>query len=367
MKNKGSVLLGSLMMVTVISMVLIGIDTNNQGGSGFMQVVTSEHSWVQRDYANAAAVNLAEAGLEKALDEIAKNWSNGSGYSHTESFSIGSYSVQTIVSTASTYTLKSTGTVSQYGSGTITRKIQLTVNKGTGGGGNYAALSGGNFELGRSSTAMYNTPAIAIHTNGNLEMEGSLAVYAAAGGYAGITASGNIETEGSVAASEVTPNAESVSLPTANFSELQSEASEVINGNLEIEGGSIGSSGAVTYIKGNLEAEGNITGRGTIVVEGNVELEGTIKPPTGETLEIITKGNFEFEDVSSGIDIEANVYCEGNLELSSGSPWLKGAATAKGNWEFGGGSLRIDYQAATNSKLISGSGTPTVSDWKEVY
>ncbi len=364
-------------MVTLLSMVLIGIDTKNQGGAGFMQVVNSEHSWVQRDYSNTAALNLAEAGLEAALDDIAKSWSSGSGYTKTETLATGTYTVQTIASTSSTYTLEAAGTVSQLDT-SISRAIQLKVNKGTGGAsGPYAILSGGNTNLKKSSTAIYSAPSTALHSNGNFEFDGSLAVYTVnqygQAVYAGITASGNIKAKGSLASSGTTENAPTVSLPTADYTQLKSEAATVINGNYDVEGGSIGASNAVTYITGNLDLEGNVTAQGTIVVEGNVDIEGTVKPPSGGSLEIISKGNVDFDDdgaSSASAELVANVYCEGNFKLRPGSPWIKGKVIASGNIEFtdaNAGSLRIDYSANAASQLTSGSGTPTVEDWKEVY
>lgn len=373
--QKGSVLLGSLIMVTLLSMVLIGVDTKNQGGAGFMQVVTSEHSWIHRDYLNASAINLAEAGLDIALDDIAKNWSNGTGYSKTETLDTGSCTVRTAASTSTTYTLEATGTASQAGT-TILRKVQLKVKKGSNNDTPHAILTSGNVNFKRASVAIYGAPTIAVHTNGNFQFRGSVGLYAEGGtSYAGVTASGNIQANGSLAASEQTSGAESVPLPSADFDSLKTEATsggQVINGNYSLTGGTIGCEG-ITYVKGNLKLEGNVTAKGYLVVEGNVDIKGTLKPAlVGQYPEIIVKGNVDIDDQnasSSAHEIGAHFYCTGNFKLRPGSPWLKGSVIADGNLEptaDNAGSIRMDYIANPNSKLTKGTGI-TPSDWKEVY
>lgn len=370
--SKGSVLLGAVIMISILAMILVGVDTNAQGGSGLMSMVSSEHSWVQRDYANTAAINLAEAGLEKALDDIATSWSNGTTYNQSETFTnVGSYTVQTISSTASSYTLKATGTVSVLGNA-ITRDVQITVNKGNSGSSPYAIVSGGNMEFDNSASVLYQTPAVGLYANGNFEMTGAMAVYTVNQSgqtvFAGVTASGDIEVNGALAANPKTENAPQATLPSVDFAALLTQSSNTINGNLEQSGGSLGANNTVTYIKGNLELNGNVTAAGTIVVDGNVEVDGTIKPANGQYLEILTKGNFEYDDpgISLQPELVATVYAQGNVELDSGSPWIKGAVIASGNFEFEGGALVLTYQANPNTK-ISYSGGTTVQDWKEIY
>lgn len=375
-RSKGSVLLGALMMVSILLMILVGVDTSVQGGGGLMQMVSSEHLWVHRDYANTTAINLAEAGLDQSLDDIAKNWSNGTSYNKTENFSAGSYTAKTIASTSDAYTLESTGTVTQYGV-TVSRKVRLTVNKGTGNDTPHAILANGNVNLKRASAAIYASPTIAIHTNGNFLYQGSVGLYAQGGAsYAGVTASGNIVANGSLAASEQKARVESEALPSVDFNNLKTDAQtngSYKNVNWDVWGVTIGCEG-VTYVKGNLTLHGDVKVKGTLVVEGNVSIDGTLKPyDSTKNLELITKGNVDFKDrgaSSSGPELIANVYCEGNFKMSPGSPWIKGSVVATGNMEFtadNAGSFRLDYVASpANSKLSQGSGV-TPSDWKEVY
>ncbi|GEM_PF-2824504 len=371
-KRRGSVLLGSLMLVTLLSMILIGVDTQNQGG-GLMQVINSEQNWVQRDYANVTALNLAEAGLERALDQISANWVSGNGYSQSETFSVGSYSVQTIGSTSSSYTLEATGSALLNDS-IVTRKVRLTLIK-EGVNDPYTILSKGNLNFKKADVTINGASDVVLHTNGNFHYDGSVAVYTKdASGQAvsgNITASGNVQGNGTLTSGTATANASNVALPTVNFDQLKTEATQQINGNYTVNGGTLGSTGAVTYVDGNLTLDGSVTAKGIIVVDGNVDVTGNVKPPSGETLEIISKGNFDFDDQgnsSASAELVASVYCEGNFKLRPGSPWIEGFVIATGNTEFtsaNAGSLRMDYQENPNSKLTTVK--TSIADWQEIH
>ena len=361
------------MMLAVLSMLLIGVDTTNEGGGGLIQLVSSEHSWVQRDYANVAALNLAEAGLERALDEISQTWSQGTSYNKTETFSTGSYTIQTVGSTASSYTLEATGTAAVR-NGTIIRRVRLTLNK-EGVEAPYIILADGNLDLKKATATLTGVSPTVLHSNHNFQLDGSVTVYTKNGAgeivLGGVTASGNINNNGTLTSSGATANIPLVVLQTVNFDQLKSEAATNVDGNYKVNGGSVGSANAVTYIDGNLTLQGNVTAKGTIVVDGNVDIEGTVKPPAGETLEIISKGNVDFDDQnasSNSAELVASIYCEGNFKLRPGSPWIKGFIIATGNMEFtsaNAGSLTIDYQANENSRLTTVK--TSVADWQEVY
>lgn len=372
-KRQGSVLLGTVMMLTLLSMILIGVDTQNQGGGGLMQVVNSEHSWVQRDYTNVTALNLAEAGLDRALDQISANWSSGNGYSQGETFSVGSYSVQTVGSDSSSYTLEAAGSALLNDS-VVTRKVRLTLIK-EGVNDPYTILTQGNLNLKKANVTINGVSDGVLHTNGNFHYDGAVAVYTEdESGQAipgEITASGNVEGNGTLTSGTATANASNVTLPTVNFDQLRTEATQQIDGNYNVNGGTLGSTGAVTYVDGNLTLDGSVTAKGIIVVDGNVDVTGSVKPPSGETLEIISKGNFDFDDQgnsSASAELVASIYCEGNFKLRPGSPWIEGFVIATGNTEFtsaNAGSLRMDYQENPNSKLTTVR--TSVADWQEVY
>ncbi len=372
-KQRGSVLLGSVMLLTLLSMVLIGLDTQNQGGSGFMQVVNSEHTWVQRDYTNVTALNLAEAGLEKALDDISTNWPSGAGYTQSETFTIGSYTVQTIDSTSSSYTLEAIGSAFLNDS-VVTRKVRLTLTK-EGVEDPYTILTNGNLNFKKASVTINGTSDVVFHTNGNFHYDGAVAVYTEDESgqtiYGDITSSGNIDGNGTLASGTATAHSPNVTLPTINFDQLKTDSVTQIDGNYSVNGGSLGSSGAITYIDGNLTFDGSVTAKGTIVVDGNLDITGSVNPPSGETLEIITKGNVDFDDQgnsSADPELVASVYCEGNFKLRPGSPWIEGFIIATGNLEFtsaNAGTLQIDYKENANSQLTTFK--TSIADWQEVY
>ena len=376
--KEGSVLLSTLVFITFLSMVLIGVDTQVGGGGGLMQVVTSEHQWVQRDYLNAVAVNLAEAGLERALDDISASWASGASYNQTESLGSGSYTVKTVASTGTTYTLQSTGTTNQLiGGQVLDRKLEAVATKGSSGVP-YAILSSGNVNFKATTVGIYGAPTFAVHTNGNFLHQGDVSLYTDNGTtYAGVSASGSINATGggSLSVSEQQSGVNSATLPSTDFTGYEAEASSsgtIVNGNYTVNGGNIGCNG-ITYIKGNLKLSGNVITRGTLVVEGNVDIKGTLKPNAGsEPTEIIADGNVDINDngaSSATPEIEANIYSAGNVKLWPGTPWIKGSIVAEGNFEFtnaNGGTLRIDYQAHSNSKLITQT-TVTVSKWREAY
>lgn len=374
MRNaRGSVLLGSLMMLTLLSMILIGVDTQNQGGGGLMQLVNSEHTWVQRDYANVTALNLTEAGLEKALDDISVNWASGSGYNRSETFAVGSYSVQTIAATSSSYTLEAAGSA-LLNDNTLTRKVRLTLIK-EGVNDPYTILTNGSLNFKKAGVTINGASDVVFHTNGNFHYDGAVAVYTEDESgqtvYGDITASGNIDGNGTLASGTATANSPTVTLPTVNFDQLKTDAATQINGNYSVSGGSLGSSGVITYVDGNLTLDGSVTAKGIIVVDGNVDVTGSVKPPSGETLEIISKGNFDFDDQgnsSVSAELVASVYCEGNFKLRPGSPWIEGFVIATGNMEFtsaNAGSLRMDYQENPDSKLTTVK--TSIADWQEIH
>lgn len=360
-------------MLTLLSMILIGVDTQNQGGSGFMQMINAEHGWVQRDYANVTALNLAEAGLEKALDDISSNWAGGNGYSRSETFTMGSYSVQTVGTTSSSYTLEATGSA-LLNDNTVTRKVRLTLIK-EGVEDPYTILTNGNLNFKKASVTINGASDVVFHTNGNFHYDGAVAVYtedeSGQAIYGDITASGNIEGNGTLASGTATANSPTMTLPTVNFDQLKTDAATQIDGNYTVNGGSLGSNGAITYVDGNLTLNGSVTAKGTIVVDGNVDITGSVKPLSGETLEIISKGNVDFDDQgngSAGPELAASIYCEGNFKLRPGSPWIEGFVIATGNMEFtsaNAGSLRMDYQENTNSQLTTVK--TSIADWQEIY
>lgn len=371
--SRGSVLLASVTALAILSMLLIGVDTANHGAGGFMQVIDSEHQWVQRDYANIAALNLAEAGLERALDDISQTWSSGSNYSKTETFNAGSYIVQTINATSSSYTLEAAGSAAIRDS-IVTRKIRLTLNK-EGVDTPYVILTKGNLNLKKANATLQGISSTVLHANGNFQYEGDISVYTenefGETVLGGVNASGHINGNGTLNSSEANANMPTVALPTVNFDQLKTEASSSIDGNYEVNGGTLGSANSITYVDGNLTLEGNVTAKGTIVVDGNVDIQGTVKPPNGETLEIISKGNVDFDDQgvsSSGPELIASIYAEGNFKLRPGSPWIEGFIIATGNMEFtsaNAGTLKIDYKENANSKLTTVK--TSVADWQEVY
>ncbi len=371
-ERRGGALLGSLMLITVLSMILIGVDTQVGGGGGLMQVVTSEHQWVQRDYLNAAAANLAEAGLEQAMDDLASHWSSGLTYNKTASLGLGAYTVKTIASTADTYTLSASGSIST-GMIALDRTLQAVVKKQVIP---YTILTSGNVNFKKSTVVIYDAPTIAIHTNHNFLYEGTVSLYTDQGtSLAGVTATGSIIDNGDLTASTQTSGAAEVILPTADFNLYETEAVSaggVIHGNYTAVGGNLGGSG-ITYIDGNLTIKGNVTAQGTLVVEGNVDIKGTLKPAAGQSIEVIAKGNVDIDDngaSSASPEIVASIYCEGNLKLWPGSPWIKGTLIANsGNLEFtaaDSGTLRLDYKANPNTRLIT-QNSISVLDWREVY
>ena len=374
MKNsRGSVLLASVTTLALLSILLIGVDTSSQGGSGFLQMIDSEHQWVQRDYASITALNLAEAGLERALDDIAQTWSSGTSYSKTETFSAGSYAVQTVSSTSSSYTLEATGTASLR-DGNLARRARLTIHK-EGADTPYVILTNGNQNFKKATTTINGISSTVLHANGNFQLQGTVSVYtqneAGETVLGGVSASGEINNNGTLNSSEAVGGASTATLPTVNFDQLKSDASSTIDGNYKVTGGTLGSSNVITYIDGNLTLDGNITGKGTIVVDGNVDIKGTLRPASGETLEVISKGNVDFDDQnasSATAELSASIYAEGNFKLRPGSPWIEGFIIATGNMEFtsaNAGTLRMDYKENTNSKLTTVK--TSVADWQEIY
>lgn len=154
---------GQTGQILLIALVVVGLVMVNSlmiagGSQTFYQSTTYS---VQ----SAEAINLAEAGIDKALASLNASGGSYSGEPETV-IGDGSYSVVITSPTANTKIIESTGYIPSKSNAKVKRTIKITAAKGIGAAFNYAVQVGeGGFKMNNNSVINGS-----IYSNGNIEM-----------------------------------------------------------------------------------------------------------------------------------------------------------------------------------------------------
>ena len=443
-KNKGNVLLASLMMIALVSMIVVG--TNGSGG--FLQSITQEHYWVQRGLARAQALEIAEAGLQQALKFIRDNFETvaQNGYdSGDTAFNNGTYRVTSFNgfydtnAVAGSLSIQSVGTVTMNGV-SLRRVIWVNVVQTNE---NPFAIYARTKISALGHTAVYGVPVGGIHTDRNFWINGppstNYYTLGSTGQKAGVIleayhtsfyehmsglssttpapisaanvlrGSGSIPEsdppskllqDGYVIASSVRESSPEFGFKRPDFNAIISKAASTgkltaYSGSKTFNNETIGGPGQVVYIQGTkTNFNGNVTAQGTIICDNECWVYGSVNPPMGGTLEIMSKGQFTLceKDLTGPTDqpqLKASVYVndldngsvtQPSFRTGGGYHWLQGSIMMGLNmWYYDGGGtlsngsrsgpfigvlpdLRVDFEKNPNTNLRF----IRVKNWREV-
>lgn len=179
-KQSGQIWILSVIVVTLVlinTLVIIG------GSQTFFQ---------NTNYIAASdqAVNLAEAGVDKALNSLNRTAGAYSGESETL-LGVGSFAVTITSPNASTKVIESTGYIPSKSSPKAKRTIKVTASKGVGASFNYGIQVGeGGLRLEENS-AIYGS----VYANGNIEMGNNARITGDAYVAGGIAASADQQSD----------------------------------------------------------------------------------------------------------------------------------------------------------------------------
>jgi hypothetical protein len=337
---------GAVFVTTLICsglMVMIG---------GYTYQATSSHfHYVTQMKRSAQAQELADAGLSKALSQLAGDFSLASSAASFPSTNLGSGSYDvTISNTGSRYLVSSAGTVPG-----ATRTATAEVAAPSPTALDYMFAAGGNATIDSGTGQSPGTIVGDIYGAGNVTLDGP-----SSGGVLAITGSvdagGSITTAASatVSGSSTANYGTSIPFPTVSMAYYQAIANTngtYINGDTTYNVGSpipASVTGNVIYVNGNITIEATQSTTASIFATGNITIQKsgstyprvTVSPPTVGGVKypaIVSSGNFTFTSNGNGgayLTVNGLVYPQGNFTFSSGNHdtlTINGSVLARGN------------------------------------
>lgn len=331
--ERGLAILTAIFMMVVFA--FLGIAT--------VAIITGSSQTSTDEYFSQQALFAADAGVAytaKTLSTIS-DWSNETGF--TKNFGAGSFTIAYVSKTATTATIRSSGTV-----GGITRTIEQQFEKGGG-----------------LSTAFEN----ALYTSGNIVAEGSsegdVSGPVSTGG--SITGGGDLEFD-----SDPSQNDPNVSIPQPDWPYWQSQAENVVNGNHTFASGTYNGD---YFVDGNVEFGANVTLNGFIAALGTVNFTGNsnininaVQPNPA----IIAEGSVSFSGTSD-VAITGFIFTLASLTMTGNSGIdVSGGMIAGGDITFSG-NTEAEVVYAPVSGVVpgfsGGEGTEPIIflQWQEVY
>lgn len=268
--------------------------------------VSDEIGTVGREIKTDKAINLAEAGLNKALYELNKN----SNWLTSGEIFLGEGSFEATATSSSALSsqkiIESTAYIPNKSNAISAKKIRAIVYiSGEYSGFRYAAQSGnGGFEMESNSTVNGN-----VYTNGNIVCKGNDNI--TGDGYAFGTITQPV-SECGLTAERAHENATSTPLPDfdSNFWQTEAEKGGTESGPQKLTGGSYGPK----RINGNLTIDGDVTITGCLYVTGDFEM----KSNTSITL------SSDFGSNGTTILIDGSALLNSNADVISTASMPKG-------------------------------------------
>ncbi|MFC1546472.1 hypothetical protein ACFL4O_02005 [bacterium] len=286
--EKGILIVVSVLLVLVFSII----------GTSAMFLIGKEVTQVLDAKKNLKTLNIAEAGINKAIQQIIESVGVYSGETDTP-LGDGVYSVVVSTITSSLYQIVSTGHIPNSINPKYSKRIKCTFQPAESIVQHeifsYAVAGGTSISLRNLAfTSSYNPSG-----NGNIRCNGAISCRNLVVIDGDIYASGRISFRGlCFATGDIYRNAEPMTFPTIDMEYYKEKAKQggIITGNVTYNSGT---NDLAKYIKGNLTIKNsavvNLTG--TVYVEGNVLIKNRGKLKGGNVL--CTQGTVTVKNISS--------------------------------------------------------------------
>lgn len=334
MKSRsGLAILTAIFMMVVFA--IMGIAT--------VAIMTGSSKTSTDEYLSQQALHVADAGVAYTAKTLAAipDWSTETGF--TKNFGAGSFTIVYVSQTATTATLRSSGTV-----GGITRSIEQQLQKGGG---------------------LSNAFQHALYTAEDINVES-----ASLGDISGPVSAGGHITEDSGLVFDSDPVAEdpNVNLPTPDWSYWQSQAESVISGHHNFATGTYNGD---YYVNGNVDFNKDVTLNGSIIARGSVSLSGNSNiniNPVQPNPAIIAEDSVSFSGTSD-VSIAGFIFALSTITMTGNSGIdVSGGMIAGGDISFNS-NTGADVTYAPVSGVVpgfsGGEGTEPIIflQWREVY
>ncbi len=353
--EEGSVVVISLAVSTAI-LILLGV---------FMGSIVAERRRQERSYHSLQALNLAEAGVEKAIWELNNDSTPPtSGQISIAGVGEGEY---IITSSGDSAVVQATGYVPEINIAVERRveesvEIQLTYYKGSF---EYAIVGQGELILEDDVSFVIGD----LYCMGDIVNEDGVPVTGK--GYA----TGTITGDTTAFTDGTEEGVEPISFPVVDFADYESQAT--VSGNvfdeLTVTDDSNFEVPEVLYVKGDFTAQGStLVGPGIIVAEGTIKLANSTCGASGVPVGLISASS----DPTEAIKVETNSDVYGVLYAPFGGIKVESGSTVYGciiggegigvevKIETGGGVVYQNYYDLLNLPPVPGSELYTFKRWR---